>query len=86
MASAATLAVVFTGSAVRPIVAFVLHQMRSTDEPRDEFGAQLQVALKNSEAPDALLWTLLGLRRLASTWHEHKRRAWLNCAVLASAP
>ena len=60
--------------------------MRSTDKSRDEFDAQLQVALRNSEAPDALLWTLLGPGGLASTWHGHKRRAWLKCAALASAP
>jgi len=74
-----------TGAAVWKILSFTIHQLRTSQDPRDGLHHQQQVILRNSGAPGAASWQLL---QLLYVWRRlTKRPFWrsLPLALLALA-
>ena len=78
-----TLFIRWSGSHLWSIIAFALHQSRSTSEPRDGLYHQQQVLLRNNTNAFLTVWTLI---RLSWRWRDKARGAWRRGLLASSLP
>ena len=83
LVSAAAILVQVIGFSAWTILAFAIHQQRSVPGVRDEFDAQLQVLLRNTQAADSTAWGIFSLGR---TWHGRRPKVWRSAAPLSLLP
>jgi hypothetical protein len=65
------------------ILAFIIHQKRAVPGLRDEYDAQLQVLLRNTQASDSTAWSIFSLGRM---WQGRKPGVWRSAAPLSILP
>jgi hypothetical protein len=78
-----TLFIKWSGNHLWSIIAFAMHQCRSTPKPRDGLYHQQQVLLRNNPNAFFTLWTLL---RLSWRWKGKVRGAWRRGLLAALLP
>lgn len=78
--SAAAIVVQIIGFSAWTIIAFAIHQRRAVPGLRDEYDAQLQVLLRNSQGPDSTAWNIFSLGR---AWQGRKQKVWRSAAPLS---
>ncbi|KAK0641415.1 hypothetical protein B0T16DRAFT_496125 [Cercophora newfieldiana] len=76
-----TLFVRWSGSNLWSILAFGMHQWRSTPEPRDGLHHQQQVILRNNAGSTSVLWMVA---KLTWRWKDRADRVWLRGLKLAT--
>jgi hypothetical protein len=83
LVSAAAIVVQIIGFSAWTIIAFAIHQQRAVSGLRDEYDAQLQVLLRNTQAADSTSWSIFSLGR---TWQGRKQKVWRSAAPLSLLP